>query len=288
MTRPTLGRVKPSVVACLSPLIVFVLAGCGTRTIKTPIVDTPALEVTLRHQLQNGAVVDRSFQHPTSISPQRLSHILGAIDIETRREDDKKVRVAAVHPALLDPLSQAMVDAFERADSSQEITVIAVRKQQRLGVFHKKFLTTLTAFFRDDRLYFYFSRVEWEIPKEREKKVMPEPRPGEKQMAFRTVAERKMRPAGSQGVAVRWRDNLFRSPVRTANETGGARRERTILMESQIPAAELEEEEDVGFDDIEPEILRALADLEDARRDGAITEAEYRERRETLLGRDRY
>lgn len=279
---------KPSVAACLSTLVVFVLAGCGTRTIKTAIVDKPALEVTLRHQLRNGAVVDRSFQHPTAISAQRLSYILGAVDIEMRKEDEKKVRVAAIHPALLEPVSQAMVDAFERADSSQEVTVIAVRKQQRLGVFHKKFLTTLIAFFLDDRLYIYFSRVEWEIPKEREKKVMPEPQRGEKQMAFRTVAERKMSQAGSQGVAVRWRDNLFSSPVRTVNQVGGPRRERTILMESQIPAAELEESEDVGLDDIEPEILRALADLEEARRDGGITETEYRERRENLLGQDRY
>jgi hypothetical protein len=274
--------------ACLSTALVLLLASCGTRTIKTPIVDTPALQVTLRHQRENGVAVERSFQHPATISRQRLVHILGAIDIDIRKDGEKKSRVAAIHPELLEPISSALVDAFERADSTQEVTVIAVRKQQRLGIFHKKFLTTLIAYFREDRLYLHLSRVEWEIPRDRENKVMPEPQRGEKQMAFRTVAIRKMAQAGSQGVAVRWRDNLFSAPVRTASEAGGARRERTILLESPIPTEELDDETRIGLDGIEPEVLRAWADLAEARRSGAITETEYRQRRENLLGLDGY
>ena len=135
-----------------------------------------------------------------------------------------------------------MTNAFVKADSNQEVVVIAVRKQDRLALFHKKYLTTLIAFFRADRLYIHLSRVEWEIAKNRKNKVLPQPERGEKQMAFRAVPGRKMTQAGSQGVAVRWRDNLFSAPVRTASEAGGARRERTILLESPIPTEELDDE----------------------------------------------
>ena len=178
-----------------------------------------------------------------------------------------------------------MADAFEQADSTQEVAVIAVRKQQRLGIFHKKYLTTLTAFFRDNRLYLYLSRVEWEIPKDREDNVMPEPDRTEKQMPFRTVPARKMAQAGNQGLAVRWRDNLFSTPLRTAGEAG-EREERTILMDSPVPRSEQDDVSSPPLDGIEPEVLRALADLEEARRSGSITETEYQSRRENLLGQD--
>jgi hypothetical protein len=273
--------------AVVSTLLVLT-AGCGTRTVKTPIVDNPSLQVTLRHQLRSGVVVERGFQHPVTISQQRLGHILGAVDIEQREEGKKRIRLAAIHPELITPVARALVEAFEAADSNQEVAVIAIRKQHRLGIFHKKFLTTLTAFFRDDRLYLHLSRVEWEIPKEREDRVMPEPERSEKQMAFRTVPTRKMTQAGSQGVAVRWRDSLFSAPVRTASDER-PRDERTILMESPIPASELDGDlSGIDIEGIEPDVLRALADLEEARRSGSITESEYQQRRENLLGQDAY
>jgi len=270
-------------VAALTTATLF--AGCGTRTIKTPVVDTPSLQISLRHETANSVLVDRGFDHPTTISPQRLGHILGALDIETRKEGQAKQRIAAIHPQLIQPIAKGMVDAFEQADSTQELAVMAIRKQQRLGIFHKKMLTTLTAYLRDDRLYIHLSRVEWEIPKEREGKNMPEPQRNEKQMAFRAVPVRKMNQAGSQGVAIRWRDNLFSAPVRTASDDND-RQQRTILMDSPVPTSELEEDEPVTLDGVDPDVLRALADLEESRRSGAITENEYQLRRENLLGED--
>jgi hypothetical protein len=262
---------------------------CGTRSVQTPVVDTPTLQVSLRLEKKNGVLVNREFQHPSSISQQRLSHILGALEIETREEGEPRRRLAAIHPELLVPISRGMVEAFEQADSTQEVVVIAIRKQQRLGIFHKKFLTTLIAFFRDERLVIHLSRVEWEIPREREKKNMPEPWRDEKQMEFRSAPGRKMAQAGSQGVSIRWRDNLFSSPVRTAGDAGGPRRERIILMDSPIPREELDEDGDSSsLDGLDPETLRALADLEEARRNGSITETEYRQRRETLTGEAPY
>lgn len=281
----TLRTMQPARHAGHLLLVAFVLcaAGCGTRVVKTPIVETEAIEVSLRHQEQGGIPVEHDFAHPASISSQRLSHILGAMDITMQTEERGKLQLAAIHPELLQPVSRAMANAFAKADSSQEVVVIAVRKQDRLAIFHKKYLTTLIAFFRGNRLYIHLSRVEWEIAKDRKNKVLPQPERSEKQMAFRAVPGRKMSQAGSQGVAVRWQDPLFSVPVRTTNEIGGPRRQRTILLDSPAPSAGGEDEPSAVTPDLSPETLRELADLEEARRAGKLTEPEYEQQREALL-----
>ena len=265
-------------------MLLVIATGC-VRTVKTPIKDDGSIEVFLRHTVEGFSDVDRGYQHPASIAPQRLSHILGAIDVEIQGQE-KRQRRAAIHPELLTPIARALVEAFERADSSQQVAVMAVRKQQKLGLFHTKHLTTFVAFFRDDELHVRFSRIEWEIPKKREDSRLPEPRLNEKQMAFRTIPSQKMKPLGAQGVAVRWQDSLFTAPVRSASAAGGAFQERTLLMESPIPAAETDAPIDAV--DLEADTLRAIADLKEARRNGSITEAEYRSELEDLLGDGSY
>ena len=282
-TLPVMQRNRATI-ALSCALLAATSFGCATRVVKTPIVESERLEVALRHSAQGGTAVERDFQHPANISSERLSHILGAIDIQVTDPDKQRIRLAAIHPELLQPVSRAMSRAFAKADSSQEVIVIAVRKQQRLGIFNKKYLTTLTAFFRNDRLYVHLSRVEWEIPKDRKNKVLPQPHRGEKQMAFRTAPGRKMTQAGSQGVAIRWHDPLFSLPVRSASSVGGPRQQRTILMDSPIPPEEADDEPQLPSSRLSPETLRALADLEEERRAGKLTEAEYEHRREALLG----
>jgi len=260
--------------------LVSLAAGCGTRIVKSEVSQSEGVTAVLRHRVTNGRTVERNYQHPAAIAPQRLQYILGAIDVEVT-EDGRRAQHAAIHPELLQPISRALAEAFEQANSTQEVAISAVRKQQRLGLFHRKYLTTLIAYFEDERLYVHLSRVEWEIPKDREGDRLPEPEPGEKQMAFRTIPAPKMTPFGSQGVAVRWRDAIFTAPVRAERADGEVER-RTILMESPLPASETSE----GVDTLEldADTLRALADLKEARKNGTITESEYRERLETLLG----
>lgn len=269
----------------LCALAIGAALSCGARVVKTPIVETASLEVSLQHRAQGGKKLERDLQHPASISKQRIANILGSIDISVSGEKQEKRQLAAIHPELLQPVAKAMSKALAKADSSQEVIVVAVRKQQRLGIFNVKYLTTLTAFVRNDRLYLYLSRVEWEIPKDRKNKVLPQPDRSQKQMAFRAVPGRKMTQAGSQGLAIRWHDPLFSAPPRASNNRGGARRERTILMESPIPPSERDEEPTETTRSLSPETLRDLADLEEARRTGKLTEAEYEQKREALLGR---
>jgi hypothetical protein len=258
--------------------------GC-TRTVKTVVRDDGRVKVYLRHTVESFTEIDRAYQHPTTIAAQRLAHILGAIEVEVQGGKKRQMQ-AALHPKLLRPIANGLAEAFETANSGQQVAVMAIRKQQRLGVFHKKYLTSLIAFFRDDRLYIQFSRIEWEIPRNREDAKLPEPQPNEKQMPFRTIPAIKMKPLGAQGVVVRWRDNVFSAPVRRASSVGGDFNKRTLLLESPLPEAEADE----GIDavNLEADTLRAIADLKEARRSGEITEAEYREHLEEILGENSY
>ena len=268
--------------ACLV-VLAAALGGCATRVVTDKVYEKGPVVATLRHQSKGFAVVERDFRHPAAISKQRLSHILGAIDIETASAKGIRERRVAVHPELIEPIAKGLAEGLQEANSDQEVAVTAVRKQMRLGIFNKKFLTSLVAYVRGERLYLHFSRIEWEIPKDR-KDRLPAPQIGEKQMAFRAVAARKMTLVGSQALAVRWRDPLFSAPVRSASGAGGPEQRRTILMDTPIPAEELRDDDVGATPGLDPETLRALADLEEARRAGSITEAEYQQRRETLLG----
>jgi hypothetical protein len=59
---------------------------------------------------------------------------------------------------------------------------------------------------------------------------------------------------------------------------------KTILMESPVEEWAKEEPSDAPLPpDLSPDQLRALADLEEARQRGQITEAEYRARRRKIL-----
>ena len=87
-------------------------------------------------------------------------------------------------------------------------------------------------------------------------------------------------PTGHQSVAVDWREERFRNPTTIRVGPGGKMTRRTVLMEEEAPAAEPAGDLALPTD---PAALRALADLEEARRSGAITEAEYQRRRRELM-----
>ena len=85
-------------------------------------------------------------------------------------------------------------------------------------------------------------------------------------------------------MAARWRDPVFATASRhfELNESGA--RTRTILLEESIPAAELGSALPESLvDQLSPEVLRVLAELEEERRQGTITEGQYMRRRQELL-----
>jgi hypothetical protein len=91
-----------------------------------------------------------------------------------------------------------------------------------------------------------------------------------------------------QSLAIDWKSHLFDRPTRTRLTPDGRTVRREILMESEEPASEPDTEPlrpdilpiPAG---VSPKVLRALADLEEKRRNGTLTEAGYVQERLEIL-----
>ena len=275
----------PSRVDRLGLLLVITLlasAGCGTRYARVPLTDDGTTKVLLRAELRDGKPVGRGFHHPATISGVRIAHVLAQIDVRLSADESEKAeRRGAIPIDLVYPLGDQLSAALAKADANQEVVVQALRSERRLGLFTDTFLTSFLAYVGpDDLLYLHFSRLDWPVPKGGEEELR-EPVAGQEVMAFRVLASEGVDPIGHQSVAVHWRDDRFQNPTSVRVGPGGKVKLRTVLMEdegSTGAAAALE-----GHLPTDPASLRALADLEEARRSGALTEAEYQRRRRAIF-----
>jgi len=299
--------VRGRVLALALPICLGLAAtlGCGTKTVREPVYSGGSVgevEAYLRRYEEDGKPLSRGFDHPIIISPVRAAHMLAFLDVEEGSGDDREVR-PAVPPEMVFEVGEALARALEGAGPDDEVVVRAIRRDRRLGIFTTRYLTSFVAFVEDDRLHVSLGHVEWEIPKfgagRQGKEDLPEPVPGERQMAFRVVPTDGFTTLSAQSVAFEWRDDRFREPERVELTPRGEVRRRTILLQgSGGSQAEGEGSEPEGPaarpapdpareavpDDLSPSALRRLADLEEARRRGEITEAEYQRRRRRLLG----
>jgi hypothetical protein len=258
-------------------LIALASSGCITRNVRQTILDDGKNQVILRGQKRGTTTVERGFDHPFTIAPSRLAHILSRIDLE----DDsgkKKVRRPAIPTEILYPLADALSKGLKAADPTQEVVLQSVQRTKRLAVFDRFYLTSLLVFAQDDMLHVQVARSEWEIPPRR-RDQLPEPHPGEQAQRFRLLVDDGMSLADPQTAVVDWRDPVFARPTRTRITPGGKVLRTTILMESpeEVPAPRPE------MPELTPEQLRALADLEEARSQGKVSEAEYAAERNRIL-----
>ncbi len=263
--------------AFLAPL------GCVTREVKETDFDRGGVTVLLREFKQGFTVLPRGFQHPARISVERLVNILGAIDVRGREEELAGVR-AAFEPSQLQVIAEGVSRGLQDADPNQELAVMVVRKQMQHVIFDRKRLTSFVAYVQNDLLYLHFSRVDWEIDELVKKTNLPEPRINDHPMKFQVRPSQGMYEEGIYAVSVEWQDDIFRRPLRKISSDND-RRERTILMEEPdlprsrgrgaLPADLLPY--------LTPAQLRQLADLEEARQQGRLTEGHYRREREKIL-----
>jgi hypothetical protein len=109
-------------------------------------------------------------------------------------------------------------------------------------------------------------------------------------MKFHVLPSEAMQSVGTQGVAADWRDPIFKQPTAVRMTATGQVVRRTILMESApekpAPGTPEAEDENVVGGKLAPETLRKLADLEEARRRGELTEGEYSARKRSILLED--
>jgi hypothetical protein len=265
----------------LAPLALALLAllalGCGPRYARVPLVETADLKVTLRSEKKDGEPVERGFEHPATISAPRMESILSRIDVRDSVKDAEERR-AAIPTELVPTLAAALADALARADSTQEVTLRAERHERKLGVFTRRFVTSFVAFVdAENRLEIHLVDADRELPAGEDAPI-GDPIASRSLHAIKALPSPSMAALGQRGVAIDWRSDVFEAPPLT----GGAGRRRTILMES--PGAAVGKQP-VGqsLPASDPERLRALADLEDARREGRISEAEYQRQRAALL-----
>lgn len=267
----------------LAAALALVLAGCGAsyqrRAVET---GSKAVEIILRGERGDDGLVDEGFQHPLTVSGVRLTHILAQIDVREEADEGGQRRPAIPTDSLYE-IGQAVARGLAQASSAEEVVVRSFRKSRRLGLFSTTYLTSLVVYVKDDRLFVHLRHLDWQIPKPDEGDP-PEP------WVFRTVESFKILPGeamtavGPQDVAVDWRDPVFRKPKSIRVGPGGRIERRIILMEMEEEAgAETTAQEEERSGRLSPQALRALADLEEARLSGEITESQYKAKRRAIL-----
>ena len=267
-------------------LVAGLAIGCVTEP--TPIFDEGGIRVFLRSDVHWMRTVGKGYSHPVTIAPVRIAHILSRIDLKPPSGflvsfEGDKTRVPAIQTDALYAVAEGVAKALSAANPDQEVVVMIIRDTKRWGVFDHDYLTSLVLFARDERLYVHLSRHDWEIPKTRDERI-PEPRVGDNPQSFKLYAGTAMSLVSDQAVAVDWRDPVFAKPTRTRVLPSGEVVRREILMESP---EEVKDDSATRLpENLSPDQLRGLADLEEQRRAGRITEIEYRSRRRAILGEE--
>jgi len=208
--------------ALVIALVTAVPLGCATRVVERQVHLQDGVTATLRHQTEDGVPVDRGYQHPVEIPEQRLLRILAGITIRSGNKDDELIEKPAIAPKLLIPVARGLSQSLAAAESSEEIALTAVRRERRLGIFSKKFLTSFVSYVSDDLLTIALSRIEWDLDLGRmshnRRDDLPKPRLGVKVMDFSIVANQAYEAAGEQTVRIRWRDERWNESDRNESE----------------------------------------------------------------------
>ncbi len=258
--------------------------GCVTRPVEHEVFDRDLTTASLRSHKRGASVVEKGYEHPFSIATARLAHILSRIDLR-REEGGETKRVAAIPTDSIYLIAEGLADALAKADANQEVVVMSIRRTKRLGIFDRKYLTSLVAYRKDELLYIHLGLADWEIPPYREERLPP-PKVGSPSKKIRVIPSRGMTLVDTASVSVAWDDSVFAKPTRTRITPGGKVVRRTILMESPEDAAEAAPAPQPAAlpANLTPETLRELADLEDARRRGELSESQYEAERRRILG----
>ena len=270
----------------LAALVAFAATLAGCMTTRKTILEQKGVTVQLISKRGDNIELN----HPITIAPVRLSHMLARIDIRLTAKDSQQ-RVPAFHIEEIDGISEGLAKGLREAAPNQRVIVYSTRREKRFAIFETKYLTSFIAYAYGEHLFLHLSRSNWEIPPRR-KDSLPEPKIGKHPSKFRILPSKAMRLVDEQALAISWRDKIFERPTRTRVTPSGKMIRKTILMESEEPEseAEAEPEQPAGQQTIPAGIsaktLRALADLEERRQRGEIDEYAYERERNKILAAD--
>lgn len=262
--------------------LTFVASGCFTKVMHSPVYDENGVEVFLRYEQKGGKPVDRGFSQPVQIAPVRITNLLSRIEV---RKNESPDRTPAIETDLLYPIGEGISRAFAKATSSQEVVVMAKQRKRNLAIFTQDYLTSLVVWNIDDKLYIKLGHLDWALPKD-PKETVAEPKASDIIGKFRAVPSDGIAAEGTQLVTANWRDPLFKDSGALSIRPGGQVVRRTVLMDSGEEVGVPPEPKDgaaVPPQGVTPDNLRALADLEEARQRGEVTEADYQAKRRAIL-----
>jgi len=267
------------VVLCLA----FVAGGCATRQVRTPVYDENRVQVFLRQDVKGGKGVDQGFSHPITIAPIRITNILSRIEVRKDDGDEaENLRQPAIPTGVLYAIGEGVSQALAKADPSQAVVVMAVERRKSLKVFTGDYLTSLIVWVKDDRMYVHLGQLGEPMSSN------PRDKPHEPQLDTiegkkRVLASEGFTTAGPRLVAVDWRSNAFGDLSAIRIRPGGGVVRRTVLMEEAEDNAAAQPGPAPPPEGLSPEALRALADLEETRRRGELSETDYQDQRRQIL-----
>lgn len=275
------ARARRSVLAfaCLA----VAASGCMTKQARTPVYDQNNVQVFLRQDVKGGKPLDRGYSQPVTIAPIRITNILSRIEV--RKEDgdeDENLRQPAIPTALLYPIGEGVSQALSKADPSQSVVVMAIERRKSMKVFTADYITSLIVWVQDDRLFVHLGQLGEPLPADAKDKPR-EPQLDTIESKKRVLASEGLTAAGPRLVAADWRSNVFGDTSTIRIRPGGGVVRRTILMEEAPDDAGAKPGPAPPPEGLSPEALRALADLEETRRRGELSETDYQQRRREIL-----
>ena len=273
-----------------APLLValaLLASGCITRHSRQDVFKEGDTQVYLRADKKFLSDVPKGYDHPATISAVRVAHILSRVDLRWSVKEGNQ-RAPAIPTELLYAIATGISQALSKAGPDQEVIVMGIREEKRLGILDQDRLTSLIAYVRADKLYLHVVHSDFLLKESyRASDKPPQPRLGDDHGRFRLYGGEAMTLLGQNAVAVTWRDPIFKRATRTKILPTGEVKRKTILLET-LPGEDPSDEDEVGANvvpprGLSPDQLRDLADLEEARISGEITESEYRIRQQEIL-----
>ncbi len=252
------------------------LAACGPKLVREPVYDSEIAKVELRRTLADGKPVARGYEHPAQIAGVRLAHVLAALAYDAKPGE----RLPAIRSEHVYELADGLAAAFAKAGPDDEVVALARMRDRRLQIFTVDRVTVFRAWLASGQLWLEFSAIEEQIEREDRQKgyeipaEVPARAPG-----WKLVPGPSLAAHGARGLVVDWRAEHWRKPL-DLTVRGGRTRRRTILMETEEEAPPAPPPLPPNASDAQ---LRALDQLDAARRSGLVSEGEYQRRRRLIV-----
>ena len=253
-------------------------SGCGPKLVRETVYESDGVHVELRRTVKGGSPLARGYEHPAMIAAVRVAHIVALINYE----DAKGAKHPTIRSEHVYPLGEGIAQALAQAGPDDEVAAAAFPVERRLGIFQRERVTAFRAYVQGDELVLEFYSINADIerggPRGSEYKIpeeVPSWNPG-----FKLVPGEAQRSDGRRTIKVEWRNSYFARPPSLRLRDGQLQR-RTILMEQELPAEpESLKPPSSALRDAQ---IRALDQIDAARRSGLLSESEYRRRRRLVL-----